>query len=85
MYGKYFLSRRAGSGELQKIETRYAADVLLGGVGDGDHELYVWNWCEDRAGKTNEKIMVAFYPLFQDIISGRYDFKRSQKYRIVFH
>lgn len=48
-----------------------------------DSKLYIWHWFAGRAGTNNDKTMVAFSPLFQDILSGKYPFMLPTPYRIL--
>ena len=48
-----------------------------------DSKLYIWHWFAGKTGTTNDKTMVSFSPLFQDIFSGKYAFKFGMPYHIT--
>lgn len=47
-----------------------------------DRDLYCWHWSAGRCGTTNDKAMIQSSPLFNNILSGTYDFRLSQRYRV---
>lgn len=48
-----------------------------------DIDLYVWHWWAGKAGTSNDKTMVAYSPLFQDLFNGMYSIALSNPFRVT--
>lgn len=49
-----------------------------------EHEFYIWRCFSGRYGTNNDKTILAFYPLFIDVLSGAFNIFLPMSYTFHF-